>query len=377
VPKLGITALDEFIAALCRGRMVFALEEASGSGVDASRPRIRMDRADADGQTVFTVEEEPGNAPPPRYHLVKADAWQPGRHTLGAYRPVEPLKGLVFRPREFLGALGKGGDVPSMPERVVLGAKACDVSALAIHDHVFVNTEPADPFYAEAREKTIIVSADCTDCRDVCFCTAVGEQPYPKEGFDINLSPTPEGILVEPGSDRGQTLLNAVSRFLSHEDDAIREARDASRAAVAKKVRAAAAARGLEDGMDFRKAVAATVEHELWEQFAEDCVECGACNFACCTCHCFLLADGRSKADAPARVKEWDSCLYRNFARVAGGANPRGHRAARLQNRFDKKFNFFPQILERYACDGCGRCVEACTGKIDIRDVLKRAVDAS
>ena len=36
-------------------------------------------------------------------------------------------------------------------------------------------------------------------------------------------------------------------------------------------------------------------------------------------------------------------------------------------------FNFFPQILGEYACDGCGRCIQACTGKIDIRDVLKEA----
>ncbi|MFC1461893.1 4Fe-4S dicluster domain-containing protein, partial [Verrucomicrobiota bacterium] len=76
-----------------------------------------------------------------------------------------------------------------------------------------------------------------------------------------------------------------------------------------------------------------------------------------------------------ARVKQWDSCLYKNFARVAGGGNPRKHRGERLYNRFDKKFNFFPEILGIYACDGCGRCAEACTGKIDIREVLKRMVD--
>jgi predicted aldo/keto reductase-like oxidoreductase len=32
-------------------------------------------------------------------------------------------------------------------------------------------------------------------------------------------------------------------------------------------------------------------------------------------------------------------------------------------------------VLKKYACDGCGRCIEACTGKIDIRDVLKKALD--
>ena len=28
-------------------------------------------------------------------------------------------------------------------------------------------------------------------------------------------------------------------------------------------------------------------------------------------------------------------------------------------------------------CDGCGRCTEACIAKIDIRDVLRRAVEVS
>jgi|GEM_PF-4949453 len=57
------------------------------------------------------------------------------------------------------------------------------------------------------------------------------------------------------------------------------------------------------------------------------------------------------------------------------GGDPRPERARRLRHRFDKKFVFFPETLGRYACDGCGRCSEACIGRIDIRTVLKRAVD--
>ncbi|MGI9332242.1 MAG: 4Fe-4S dicluster domain-containing protein, partial [Gammaproteobacteria bacterium] len=60
-----------------------------------------------------------------------------------------------------------------------------------------------------------------------------------------------------------------------------------------------------------------------------------------------------------------------------GGGNPRPRRSERLRNRFDKKFVYFPQTLGQYACDGCGRCTEACIGKIDIRAVLKRAIDDS
>ena len=134
---------------------------------------------------------------------------------------------------------------------------------------------------------------------------------------------------------------------------------------------------GLKPGTDLQTAVEGAFESGLWAEFAEDCVECGACNFICCTCHCFLLADGVDAAGEPARTRLWDACLYAGFARVAGGGNPRPLRAERLRNRFDKKFSFFPQTLGRYACDGCGRCTEACIAEIDIRAVLRRAVDES
>lgn len=338
--KLDITKLDDFLRAIAEGREVYALER---------------------------VESQ--------YHLVRSDSWQADRHTLGAFRQVEPLKELVFRPREFLGSIG--GDVPGaeMPERIVIGVKNCDLSALKIHDYVFLNTEPADPLYREVREKTVLVSCDCTDAREVCFCPAVREQPYPKTGFDINLSPTDLGYVVEAGSERGRQLLKKAENLLSAADDAILKERDRNRQKLNKKVCEQTEKLGLACGADLRRAVEKSQGGKIWDDFAVDCVECGACNLICCTCHCFLLADGKGKNDACARVKQWDACLYKNFATVAGGANPRRHRAERLHNRFDKKFSFFPEVLGIYACDGCGRCIEACTGKIDIRKVLKRAVN--
>jgi len=342
---------NEFLALLCRGREVFALEKVSPP------PGAAQERTD--------------------YRLVRAETWEPDKHTLGTYRPVEPLKGLVFRPREYLGALAAASGPPPMKERIVIGVKNCDLSALQVHDHVFLGDDPvADPFYEEAREKTILVSCDCTDALDVCFCPIVNEQPYAKKGFDINISPTPTGYLVEAGSERGEGLLNGVKHLLEPADDVMIQKRDANRDKVTQLVCDSAKEKGLACGTDLRQAVEKTLEGDLWDDFAEDCVECGACNLICCTCHSFLMADGMSRG-APARVKQWDSCLYRNFARVAGGANPRKHRAERLYNRFEKKFSFFPETLGIYACDGCGRCVQACAGKIDIRDVLKRAIDES
>jgi hypothetical protein len=203
----------------------------------------------------------------------------------------------------------------------------------------------------------------------------VDEQPYAKEGFDINISTASQHYLVEAATDRGRKLLEQAAQYLEPADESAIKERDANRSELSRRVCEQAENNGLKCGSDFRTAVEKSVESPIWERFAEDCVECGACNFTCCTCHCFLLADGKSGTGDSARIKQWDSCLYKNFATVAGGANPREHRSERLYNRFDKKFSFFPQILGTYACDGCGRCIEACTGKIDIREVLRRAVD--
>ena len=333
--------IDEFLAALSRGREIFALQ------------------AGEEGQC----------------HLVRTDRWEAEKHTLGVFRQIEPLKSILFQPREFLGTIFQFVETkPVMPERIAIGVKNCDLTGLRIQDHVFHDLPPGDPHYIEAREQTILVACDCTDCLDACFCPVVGERPYAEQGYDINISPLRETYLVDAGSERGAQLLSGVSEYLAPADDDLLEEQRQRRATMTKRLVEQSAKHGLRPGMDLAAAVRGAKDSSMWADFAQDCVECGACNFVCCTCHCFQLADGTTDGD-PARGKQWDGCLLMNFARVAGGANPRAGRAKRLRNRFEKKFDYFPEVLDCYACDGCGRCTEVCTGNIDIRAVLKRAVD--
>ena len=310
------------------------------------------------------------------YHLTAEPQWDANRHTLGSYRPVEPIKSVFFPPRQSVGELLQDSLPASRKQTAVIGIKNCDLSSLKIHDYVFRDSEPVDPYYKEGRDNTLIISCDCSQPCDVCFCTAVGEQPYAQSGFDVNISPLPgDKFIIESGSEKGEKLLASCGNLLEEAPQEAVKARDTARKAVYKRVADQAGKKGLDKDKNYQKAINGSSESKLWESFAETCVECGACNFVCCTCHCFLLADGSSGKGISTRIKQWDSCLYTNFARVAGGANPRKYRAERLFNRFDKKFNFFPQVLHTYACDGCGRCIEACTGKIDIREVLRKALD--
>ena len=314
----------------------------------------------------------PAGATNGSFRLHRADKWLVGYHTLGTYRTTEPLKSLFFPPREYIGRWGGGGRQP-MPERIVFGVKNCDLSSLAVFDYVFLQGVAKDPYYAEAREKTILVSTDCSGCLDVCFCPGVGERPWAEEGFDINIGLTPAGCVLEDGSERGAKLLQSLVSFLEPANDGMLAALREQRGRMLDQLNAHTREHGLEPGDDLRAVVEKSFDSGLWADFAKDCVECGACNFICCTCHCFLLADGLDTEGLPARSKLWDACLYDGFARTAGGGTPRPFRAERLRNRFDKKFSFFPQVMGRYACDGCGRCTEACIANIDIRDVLSRA----
>ena len=111
----------------------------------------------------------------------------------------------------------------------------------------------------------------------------------------------------------------------------------------------------------------------LWQDFASTCVECGACNLVCPTCHCFLLFDEKTKGGNK-RFRIWDACLYKTFARVAGGANPRKQLYEGCVTGSRRSSISFPKILNYFACTGCGRCIEACPGDIDLREVLKGLV---
>ena len=181
----------------------------------------------------------------------------------------------------------KGDANSPLPERIVVGVKNCDLAGLKIQDHVFFGLTPEDPRYVEAREKTILVTVDCTDCLDACFCPVVGEQPHPKAGFDINISPLSNRYLIESGSERGEQLLQQAADLLTTADDQLLDERQRSRQVMHQRVVDQAAERGLRPSMDLTAAIQGSVESKMWDEFAVDCVECGACNFVCCTCHCF------------------------------------------------------------------------------------------
>jgi ferredoxin len=263
-------------------------------------------------------------------------------------------------------------EVGNVKPFAVFGLKACDLRSMEILDKVFGEEEFEDPLYVARREKMFVISSDCSQPGESCFCNILEGKPYAEAGFDLNVSPVPDGFIVQAGSSRGRSFLSTHASLFGDVPDALLAERDRLREEVCKHLEEANARFRLDAPV--KEIVEGRYESDVFDEEARTCVECQACTRVCPTCHCFYLYDTKEK-DYFAKMKMWDSCMRAGYAEVAGGANPRKMLGDRLRHRLMHKFVYF---LDRYGidmCVGCGRCVDAETGDVDIRVVLKRLND--
>ncbi|MFA5090511.1 MAG: 4Fe-4S dicluster domain-containing protein [Candidatus Omnitrophota bacterium] len=287
------------------------------------------------------------------------------------YRLTEPLK-TFFTPaaEQIAEYFSSGNKAEEIGKTIVFGVKNCDLIGHKIQDFVFLEGQEVDSLYRVRRENTILVSGDCTDYKPVCHCLAWDVFPYPQAGFDLNISPLNEGYVVEAGSKRGAGLIEQHREYFSQAKESQVLARQKKRESLIYRLRVNLLSQNLVPKNTVQDLVRRGYGLDTWRNYMLTCVECGGCNLICDTCHCFLLAD-KKKGCHNFKLRAWDSCQYPDFTRVAGGARALKTRSERLRNRFMKKFDFFVDNLDMPACCGCGRCIEVCPGKIDIREVLK------
>jgi len=286
------------------------------------------------------------------------DSGNAGRIVYDRVRAAQPLKSFLLPPLEEVAGVPN----PSIRSLLFLGAKACDLKALQILDHAF-GGDFADPSYQARRERSVLVGTDCTDPLDTCCCTWVGGQPYPTEEYDLNVSGVRGGFVVEVGSKKGRALL---AGFEGHLKTVVKEKKQAvvhQRKQTVQAVERKNRAYRLSDKQ--KQVLVGAWDAAVWQKHSETCVECGACNHACPTCHCYYLDDITRKAFV--KLRGWDACQYTGYAVTAGGGTPRPRLVQRFRNRYFCKFDYLDENYGICGCTGCGRCIEACQGKIDQR----------
>lgn len=310
------------------------------------------------------------------YFLKRFSQVTPEEIVFNDYRAVEPARAFFTHLKEEVCDYF-GADKPKDNARpiAICGIKNCDLFSLKIQDFVFLSGNEEDPFYKSRRESALIISSDCPAFKEVCFCRAFDINPHVTEGFDFNISKISDGFLIDVGSGKAKNTAATLKDILWRQPSPLQLAeRLDNRESVIKQIDDHLAPHKIPKKETLKEIVLAGYNSKIWQEQMLTCVECGGCVFMCDTCHCFLLFDAPDGENAK-RMRVWDGCLYKNFTRVAGGANPLKMRYMRLRNRYLKKFDFFIDNMGIQACCGCGRCIDVCPGKIDIRYILRKLYD--
>jgi len=250
-------------------------------------------------------------------------------------------------------------------EKVLFGLHPCDIRAVALLDKVFMEEGIEDRFYRDKRNKSIIIGLTCPETQKSCFCNVVGSGPDIDAGYDALMTDLGDRYFFKAETEKGQNLISGVY---------FQDATDEDRKQRAEKVEEIRKTLPLK--IDLEKVLEVIPEKygdELWDEFSEMCLTCGACNMVCPTCHCFAINDKTNWDHSRGkRVLVWDSCHFERFARMAGDITIREEKSSRFKHRLYDKFHYDAKRSGAVFCVGCGRCMEFCPSHIDIRDALKK-----
>jgi len=291
------------------------------------------------------------------------------RLALDGHRATDPAKLLLYGARERVAPF-----VADPAPSLLAGIKACDIKALDLLDRALLNQEFVDPAYQAWRERTTVLSFDCTDAAPTCHCTLAGGRPYAETGFDVNAARDGDHYYLSAGTAKGRLLLDLIREHVRIDDPSGRvpEAVKARRLEMTARVEAQSAAFARSGDYDRLRASPA----EAWAEESRACVGCGACTHICPTCYCLILND-ESQAAEFVKVRSYDSCQWHGYARVASGASPRPRMDERFRHRYLCKLVTMKKEFGSLGCTGCGRCTEACPGGIDFRSAVRRLMERS
>jgi ferredoxin len=250
-----------------------------------------------------------------------------------------------------------------VPRLALIGARSCDLHAIAVQDRTLRGGAYPDPDYARRRADVFVVAVNCGTAGGTCFCVSMDTGPAARDGYDLALTEILDGahrFLVEAGTTRGAEMLATAGAEPADEGD--------RRAAGEVVARTASAMGRFLDASTVPDVLHRSYEHPRWEDVAARCLTCANCTMVCPTCFCTTVEDVTDlSGDHAERWRRWDSCFTLDFSHVHGGS-VRSSPRARYRQWLTHKLATWIDQFGTSGCVGCGRCITWCPVGIDLTE---------
>lgn len=282
---------------------------------------------------------------------------------------VKPPKDVLFPNVEKLYRYKAAGDdsyireiLPEDGRKILFGVRPCDVRSIQAMDQVFLTKGYVDSYYAKRREQVTIVALGCTSPERTCFCDSMGLDPNEAPGADVMMNQisdsAQDGYVLRSFTEKGKAFLQLLQELDGQEEHAY--------------IQDTSCTLKIRKDQDLDKKLARMFEHPIWDKVTRGCIGCGTCTFLCPTCYCFDI-DNENYGAEGCKYRCWDSCMFSDYTRMAGGANPRPTKKERLRNRYMHKLSYFNERYGQTLCVGCGRCIAHCPSHLDISEFIEQA----
>ena len=226
-------------------------------------------------------------------------------------------KRFLHPPVERLWRVRREGDGFSIVENeevteplAFIGARACELRAIAIQDQVFLAGQYVGKSYKIRRDHAFIVAVNCGQAGGTCFCVSMDTGPKVEAGFDLALTELIEEgrhlFVMELGSAAGVDLVKDLPHRPATEEEIAAAERvvDQTRGQMG---------RTLETN-GLKELLQANANHPRWDEVAGRCLTSGNCTNVCPTCFCTTIDDTTDISGTIAeRVRRWDSCFSLDF----------------------------------------------------------------
>ena len=258
-------------------------------------------------------------------------------------------------------------DKPANQKLAFVGARACELHAIAAQDKVFLGGPAVDPHYQARRDGICVVAVNCCQAGNTCFCASMNTGPKATQGFDLALTEILEDadhyFLAEAGTELGREILSALPHAPAN-------ASQVEKAANVHANTSRQMGRYL-DTAGIKELIYGNYEHPRWDEVAGRCLSCGNCTMVCPTCFCSTVEDVTDlTGDHAERWRKWDSCFTTDFSYIHGGS-VRATVKSRYRQWMTHKLATWIDQFGSSGCVGCGRCITWCPVGIDLTEEVR------